>query len=163
MEDLDIGRIARAQTGNNKVVIATRLSLTKSLHILSFLQNKWRLQHLVSEGERKLLWRRGNFRRGWAHGGVKPNSKLWTATFVSFSHLLVAGLICTWEIITINNSLNFPIININFSIININFSINNSINFSIINILTTVIIILDPHSPGKGGSRLVWRAKRRGR
>ena len=97
MEDLDIGRIARAQTGNNKVVIATRLSLTKSLHFVSFLQDRWRLQHLVSEGERKLLWRRDNFRRGWAHGGVKPNSKLWTATFVSFSHLLVAGLICTRE------------------------------------------------------------------
>ena len=98
MRDLDIGGIVRAQTGNNKVVIATRLSLTKSLHFMSFLQDRWMLQHLVSEGERKLLWKRdNNFRRGWAHGWVKPNSKLWTATFVSFSHLLVAGLICTRE------------------------------------------------------------------
>ena len=37
IEDLDIGGIAGAQTGNNKVVIATRLSLTKSLHVLSLL------------------------------------------------------------------------------------------------------------------------------
>ena len=37
IKDLDIGGIARAQTGNNKVVIATRLSLTKSLHVLSLL------------------------------------------------------------------------------------------------------------------------------
>ena len=37
VEDLDIGGIARTQTGNNKVVIATRLSLTKSLHVLSLL------------------------------------------------------------------------------------------------------------------------------
>ena len=37
IEDLDIGGIARTQTGNNKVVIATRLSLTKSLHVLSLL------------------------------------------------------------------------------------------------------------------------------
>ena len=37
IEDLDIGGIARAQTGNNKVVIATRLSLTKSLYVLSLL------------------------------------------------------------------------------------------------------------------------------
>jgi len=34
---LDIGGIAWAQTGNNKVVIATRLRLTKSLHVLSLL------------------------------------------------------------------------------------------------------------------------------
>ena len=37
IEDLDIGGIAGAQTGNNKVVIATRLSLTKSLYVLSLL------------------------------------------------------------------------------------------------------------------------------
>ena len=37
IEDLDIGGIARTQTGNNKVVIATRFSLTKSLYILSLL------------------------------------------------------------------------------------------------------------------------------
>ena len=38
--DLNIGRVAWAQARNNKVVIATRLCFTKSLHILSLLNAK---------------------------------------------------------------------------------------------------------------------------
>ena len=40
MANLDIGWVAWAEARNNKVVIATRLCFTKSLHILSLLNAK---------------------------------------------------------------------------------------------------------------------------